>query len=450
MSTAAAAQGTAAAEVAAAAVAVPVPVAAPAAAPAGAAVVPEPSDAPGISQEQLRVWWEKFEAKVVTLADDARSLMSEDKADLIVDLLRNWDSLTPAQRKAKTPNYIYFKNRYMLSGESDLIKADGSGVQRRVVRIDKLFDELLPYHLQHNHAKGLGLYKRIATVMAHVTKQVCIAFCEDCPICLKQQEVKKPRAGYMPIITHGMNMRGQVDLIDLQSMADGEYKYILNYQDHGIKDAYAEPLKTKTVLEITFALIRIWKIIGPPKILHSDNGREFSNLANMKGVALTEAELELVIEEIRWLWPGTMTVKGRPRHSQSQGGIEKANRLLQKRLKAWMDTNNCTAWSTGLFIVTWGINTDFHSGIKCSPYELRFGQKPECGISDLPLSRALLMKLTTEQQLWDVLPPAYRALVDESAELMHSGDTVPAGTDIQYCAAASLCLSLPLSAATAF
>ena len=86
----------------------------------------------------------------------------------------------------------------------------------------------------------------------------------------------------MPIITHGMNMRGQVDLIDLQSMADGEYKYILNYQDHGIKDAYAEPLKTKTVLEITFALIRIWKFIGPPKILHSDNGREFSNLANMK------------------------------------------------------------------------------------------------------------------------------------------------------------------------
>ena len=74
MSTAAAAQGTAAAEVAAAAVAVPVPVAAPAAAPAGAAVVPEPSDAPGISQEQLRVWWEKFEAKVVTLANDARSL----------------------------------------------------------------------------------------------------------------------------------------------------------------------------------------------------------------------------------------------------------------------------------------------------------------------------------------------------------------------------------------
>ena len=51
--------------------------------------MPEPSDAPGISRGQLRVCWEKFEAKVVTLAGDARSLMSEDKADLIVDVLRN-------------------------------------------------------------------------------------------------------------------------------------------------------------------------------------------------------------------------------------------------------------------------------------------------------------------------------------------------------------------------
>ena len=416
---------------------------------------PAPRDAPGISEEQLQVWRAKFEKRIEEQAQDARSLMSTDKAELIVDLLRKWDSLTPAQRKAKTPNYAFFKRRYMLSGESDLIKTEGDGTQRRVVKIDELFDELLPYHLGNNHAKGLGLYKRIGPVMAHVTKQVCIAFCQDCPVCLKQKEVKKPRAGYMPIITHGMNVRGQVDLVDLQSMADGKYKYALNYQDHGIKDSYAEPLTSKTVLEIAFALIRIWKIIGPPKILHSDNGREFSNLANMTGVALTDAELEAVISEIRRLWPGTVTVKGRPRHSQSQGGIEKANRLLQKRLKAWMDTNNCTAWSTGLFIVTWGINTDYHSGIKTSPYELRFGQKPECGISDLPLSRALLTKLTTEQELWDVLPPAYRALVDESAKRMHAGDTVgnvdepSAGTDFQYESAVRLLRHHALYAAAA-
>ena len=29
-----------------------------------------------------------------------------------------------------------------------------------------------------------------------------------------------------------MNLRCQVDLIDMQSQPDGEFKFILNYQDH--------------------------------------------------------------------------------------------------------------------------------------------------------------------------------------------------------------------------
>ena len=154
--------------------------------PVVAGEVPTPSNAPGISEEQLKVWREKFKAKIAEQAEDARSLMSMDKAELIVDLLRNWDSLTVAQKKAKTPNYAFFKRRYVLSGESDLIKAEADGMQRRVVKIDELFDELLPYHLGNNHAKGLGLFKRVGPVMAHVTKSVCIAFCADCPVCLKQ------------------------------------------------------------------------------------------------------------------------------------------------------------------------------------------------------------------------------------------------------------------------
>ena len=132
----------------------------------GTVVAPNPRDVPGISEQQLKVWRKKFEARVAELADDARSLMSDEKADLIEDLLRSWDSCTAKQRRAKTTNYVYFKTRYMLAGlnNSDLIKTDASGTQRRVVRISKLFDELLPYHLQNNHAKGLGLFKRIGPI----------------------------------------------------------------------------------------------------------------------------------------------------------------------------------------------------------------------------------------------------------------------------------------------
>ena len=80
----------------AAGVVVPVPV-------PGVVVAPVPSDAPGISEQQLKVWRETFERKVAELADDARSWMSTNKANLIVNLLRNWDSSTPKERKSKTP-----------------------------------------------------------------------------------------------------------------------------------------------------------------------------------------------------------------------------------------------------------------------------------------------------------------------------------------------------------
>ena len=59
------------------------------------------------------------------------------------------------------------------------------------------------------------------------------------------------------------------------------------------------------------AFLGIFKFIGPPIILHSDNGREFSNLAGMTGAKLTDDELGNVIDEIAKLWPGTYMVKGR-------------------------------------------------------------------------------------------------------------------------------------------
>ena len=38
-----------------------------------------------------------------------------------------------------------------------------------------------------------------------------------------------------PIITDDMNRRCQIDIIDLQAEPDGQWKYILNYQDHHTK-----------------------------------------------------------------------------------------------------------------------------------------------------------------------------------------------------------------------
>eukprot|EP01052_Picozoa_sp_SAG31_P033683 SAG31_NODE_3839_length_3829_cov_11.012601_2_plen_335_part_00 len=104
-------------------------------------------------------------------------------------------------------------------------------------------------------------------------------------------------------------------------------------------------------------------------------------------------------------------VKGRPRHSESQGGIERSNRLVQKRLGAWMRSNNTKDWPVGLPFVMWGINNDTHSGTRKTPYEVRYGQQPRCGLSGLPLTLEMRRNLHTEDQLLDRVPESVRKIL---------------------------------------
>ena len=81
------------------------------------------------------------------------------------------------------------------------------------------------------------------------------------------------------IITPGFNVRGLVNLVDFQSMPDGEFRYLLNYIDHGIKYLFSIPIVRKRASCIAIALFQIFTLIGPPMILQSDNGSEFLGAA---------------------------------------------------------------------------------------------------------------------------------------------------------------------------
>ncbi|CAM4836734.1 unnamed protein product, partial [Rotaria magnacalcarata] len=82
---------------------------------------------------------------------------------------------------------------------------------------------------------------------------------------------------------------------------------------------------------------------GPPKILQSDNGKEF---------------LAKIILELKSTWSDLIIINGRPRHLQSQGLVERANTVVQKMLGSVMlAINNCVSQST-----------------QKTPYEMVFGQ----------------------------------------------------------------------------
>ena len=147
-------------------------------------------------------------------------------------------------------------------------------------------------------------------------------FCEKCGL-----KKAKARRGVVvkPILTQNVMSRGQVDLIDMQSQPDGDFKFILNYQDHFSKFCVLRPLKFKTASAVAEILVEIFSLRGPPIILQSDNGREFKN--------------QEIKNEVLKMWPGLKMVDGKPRHSQSQGSVERANRDVENLLAC--QANNC-------------------------------------------------------------------------------------------------------------
>lgn len=159
------------------------------------------------------------------------------------------------------------------------------------------------------------------------------------------------------MIFNEVNVHGQVDLINMQSYHDGEYKFILNYQDHLSKFVTLRALKTKTAAEVTYNLIDIFCTFGAPSILQSDNGREFVNC---------------IIDELKNMWPLLKIVHGKPRQSQSQGSVERTNRDVQDILRAWMSDNKSKKRSEGLRFCQFQKNSSYHSGIKQSPFEVLF------------------------------------------------------------------------------
>jgi len=220
-------------------------------------------------------------------------------------------------------------------------------------------------HTAVSHGGRTKTYFELNSQYSWIPRFCVEIFLKQCLPCqtrkpLKQHVVSKP------IISLGVMTRLQIDLIDMRTRPDKTspditYSWILNCIDHFSKFSWAFPLRNKSANEVATKLRDLFFTFGPPRILHSDNGREF--IAN-------------VITELKNLFPDLIFIRGRPRHSQSQGCIERANGILCDALGKWMCTNNSASWFFALAPVIYGINTRMSSVTKTTPYEVMFGQQP--------------------------------------------------------------------------
>jgi len=191
-----------------------------------------------------------------------------------------------------------------------------------------------------------------------------------------------------PILHIEINSRCQVDLIDMQSNPDRDMTFILMYRDHLTKFVLLRSLQSKRADEVAYHLLDIFTTFVAPNILHSDNGREFCNQ---------------IIKSLCEMWNDIKIVHCKPRHSESQGSVERANQDVQNMLTTWMETNNTTEWLEGLRFVQAMKNRAYHEGNKCSPYEAMFGVPTKPGIANSVLPRNLTIEMTTEEDLEKVI-----------------------------------------------
>ena len=142
---------------------------------------------------------------------------------------------------------------------------------------------------------------------------------------------------------------------------DGEFKYICHVRDHFSRFSWAKALTSKRAVEVAAYLFDLFHFLGSsPTILQSDNGKEFC---------------ASVIKELVNLWPSIKIINGRPRHPQSQGLVERANRILQQKLGKWKEDTGRHDWSFGLRLIILSMNHSYCRSHKKTSYKLVYNDK---------------------------------------------------------------------------
>lgn len=293
-----------------------------------------------------------------------------EKTKEVTDILKQYQvkkDLNNCQELLSTSEKYYIGKYDLLeiAGKSQVImKTKSVGVDVNIIcitPIEEFFDKIDEAHKATGHGgrdKMLRNLKRKFNI-PRVAVEIYIELCKICNL----KKTRKHGGFEKPMIFKDFNIRGQFELVDFESCADGKYKWLLNYQDQSSKFLYLRPLETKRSVEVARELLKIFLEQGAPFVLQSDNGREFT------------AE---VINELVALWPQCKIVQ---EQILNQRSIEGSDHDVEQMLRNWMIENKTSSWSVGCYFVQWQQNTSHNRSIGISPYKSLYGSDPKVNSS---------------------------------------------------------------------
>ena len=192
-------------------------------------------------------------------------------------------------------------------------------------------------------------------------------YCQECSTC---QSSKLPSPTPAQMVNTPIGNPWEMLAVDILEvpLSRNNHRYLLVVMDYFTKWADAIPLRNQKATTITDAVVKICSNFGMPKILHSDQGRNFeSTLFNQ------------VLEAF-----GIKKCRTTAYHPQGDGMVERFNRSLLQLLRCYVDSKD--DWERYLPLVLYAYRTAQHSSTGVSPFQLMFGRPPQSASFQQPIA----------------------------------------------------------------
>ncbi|CAF1000814.1 unnamed protein product [Brachionus calyciflorus] len=156
---------------------------------------------------------------------------------------------------------MFFSTSLEVGGINRLIKLDESeNAITYVCPYEDLYDEIHQAHLKVGHGGVKITEKELKKIFSNISHRQISLFISFCCFCSeKNTKYGSKRVVVKPLISTEFMNRGQLDLMDFQTMPDGPFKWIMDYQDHHNKLSWLCALASKFAAEVARNLIDFLK-----------------------------------------------------------------------------------------------------------------------------------------------------------------------------------------------
>ena len=130
--------------------------------------------------------------------------------------------------------------------------------------MEETYDIVRRSHIATGHGGRQKMLKDLNSKYANITRETVELFKDHCLTCFEKTRSTRSGVVIRPLLSQDFNSRVQIDLIDFQSSAYRQFKFILVVQCHLTKFIILRPLRSKRAAEIAHELLDIFLLFGAP------------------------------------------------------------------------------------------------------------------------------------------------------------------------------------------